>query len=125
VLLSDFGFADFPSFPPVSHFEFSLSSVLYMAPEQIQGKPHIASDQYALAIMVYEWISGKPPFTGSVQDILIQHAETAPPPLRSMSPHLSSLLEEVIMTALTKDPAQRFATVAGFANAFEQAASHG
>lgn len=125
LLLSDFGFADSLSFLPISHGKFPLSSVLYLAPEQIQGKPHMASDQYALAVMVYEWLSGKPPFTGSIQDILIPHIETAPLPLRSMLPHLASLLEEVIMIALTKDPTQRFATVAGFANAFEQAASHG
>jgi eukaryotic-like serine/threonine-protein kinase len=124
VLLSDFGFADSPSFPPTSHTEFLSSSALYMAPEQTQGKLDRASDQYALAIMVYEWFSGKPPFTGSVRDILLQHAQTTPPSLRRMLPYLSPLLEEVIMMALAKNPGQRFMTVASFANALEQAASH-
>jgi len=53
-------------------------SVIYMAPEQLMGKPRPASDQYALAVVTYEWLSGNPPFSGSVQQIASQHLSTPP-----------------------------------------------
>src|SRR5438270_10781593 len=53
-------------------------SVIYMAPEQLMGKPRPASDQYALAVVTYEWLSGEPPFNGSVQQITNQHISTSP-----------------------------------------------
>jgi len=37
-------------------------TLIYMAPEQIRGVPSLQSDQYALAVMVYEWLSSQPPF---------------------------------------------------------------
>src|SRR6266568_6700560 len=73
VLLSDFGIA------VIAHGEHSLSTqemagtVPYMAPEQIRGKPRPASDQYALGIVVYEWLSGVRPFRGSQWEIIDQH----------------------------------------------------
>lgn len=115
--MSDFGFAE-PLYPQA---EVPLSSALYMAPEQILGTPQKASDQYALAVMVHEWLSGVPPFTGSVGEVLTQHVETPPPSLRDKLPHLSPLIEEVVMIALAKEPTQRFSTITSFATAFEQA----
>lgn len=125
VLLSDFGFSDYPSFPALSPFELPLSSILYMAPEQFQGVTQMASDQYALAAMIYEWLSGTPPFTGSIEEVRIQHVKALPSSLKDLVPSLPSLVEDVIMTALAKDPQQRFSTVTSFANSFEQAAGHG
>jgi len=65
VLLSDFGIAT------AAHSTHSLSAnagvggtVPYMAPEQLDGKPRAASDQYALAIVIYEWLTGRCPFVG-------------------------------------------------------------
>lgn len=117
VLVSDFGFSE-PLYPQT---EVPLSSALYMAPEQIVGKPQPASDQYALGVMVYEWLSGMPPFTGSTKEVLTQHSKTPPPSLREKLPQLSPLVEEVVMIALAKDPKLRFASVTSFATAFEQA----
>ncbi len=117
VLVSDFGFAK----PVYLQTELSLSSVLYAAPEQILGNPQKASDQYALGIMVYEWLSGVLPFTGSAEEVLTQHVETPPPPLRDKLTHRSPLVEEVVLTALEKDPNRRFTTITAFATALEQA----
>src|SRR5437764_804418 len=79
-----------------------------MAPEQIQGKPRPASDQYSLGIVVYEWISGSRPFHGSFTELCAQHMFAPPPPLRQHVPTLSPDVEQVVQTALAKDPKARF-----------------
>ena len=121
VLLSDFGIA------VVAHTERSLTTqemagtVPYMAPEQIRGKPRPASDQYALGIAVYEWLCGARPFRGTQWEIIDQQLSVPPPPLREKVPTIPSAVEQVVLTALNKDPLQRFASVQAFANALEQA----
>jgi predicted ATPase/serine/threonine protein kinase/DNA-binding CsgD family transcriptional regulator len=96
-------------------------SVIYMAPEQLMGKPRPASDQYALAVAAYEWLSGDPPFNGSVQQIASQHLSTPPPSLHAEMPWISSTVESILFKALAKDPQQRFATVQDFAQALKEA----
>ena len=63
-LLSDFGLALFTSDREVIQVKEHFGNLSYMAPELIQGKPVPASDQYALAVMVYEWLCGHRPFEG-------------------------------------------------------------
>ena len=94
-------------------------SVIYMAPEQLMGKPRPASDQYALAVVTYEWLSGEPPFNGSVQQIASKHLSTPPSSLHAEMPWISSTVEGIVLKALAKDPQQRFATVQDFAQALE------
>jgi serine/threonine protein kinase len=120
VLLSDFGIA------VLAHQSSSLSTqnvagtASYMAPEHIQGKPRPASDQYALAVVVYEWISGLRPFQGSFTELCTQHLFAAPPPLRATMPALPASLEQVILTALAKDPHRRFESCGAFAQALQE-----
>src|SRR5581483_610792 len=92
-----------------------------MAPEQIQGKPRPASDQYALGVVVYEWLSGNRPFQGSFTEIAVQHTIVPPPPLHEKVPTILPDVEMVVMTTLAKDYHQRFVSVQAFANALEQA----
>ena len=94
----------------------------YMAPEQWRGKPRRASDQYALGITVYEWLSGMPPFEGNIPSLALQHASTPPPSLLSRAPTILPEVEQVVLTTLAKDPKQRFGSVRAFATALEQAA---
>lgn len=121
VLLSDFGIA------VVAPIERSLSTqnlggtAPYMAPEQIRGKPQPASDQYALGIIVYEWLCGVRPFQGNQWEILEQHRSSPPPPLREKRPDLPLQIEAIILKALAKEPTARFSSVRDFATAFEQA----
>jgi WD40 repeat protein len=121
VLLSDFGLA------AVAHSSRSQSTqelsgtVAYMAPEQLQGKPRPASDQYALGVVVYEWLCGASPFRGTAAEIVTQHLHTPLPPLRTQLPDLPPAVEEVVLRALEKDPHQRFAGVQEMALAFEEA----
>ncbi len=96
-----------------------------MAPEQFQGKPRRASDQYALGVVVYEWITGALPFHGSFNEMVSQHLLVSPPSLHEQVPMLSSEVEQVVLTTLEKDPDKRFASVQAFATALEQAYQSG
>ncbi len=121
VLLSDFGIATISQTSrSVPTLDVS-GTISYMAPEQINGKPRPASDQYSLGIIVYEWLTGACPFKGSFPEIATQHMFTPPPSLRAVSPLLPPDIERVVMVALAKDPEQRFARVEAFAFALEQA----
>ncbi len=119
ILVSDFGIAVFAHSSLSESTQQIIGTVAYMAPEQVQGKPRLASDQYALAIVAYEWLCGERPFHGSLTEIATQQLFTAPPPLREKVPVIPPAVEQVIMTALAKDPEQRYSTILDFANAFE------
>jgi len=94
----------------------------YAAPEQNGGKPCPASDQYALAIVAYEWLVGRLPFEGkSHLAIMLQHRMDEPPPLQDICPGVSPQIEGVILKALAKDPEERFPTVTHFAGALHTA----
>ena len=64
-------------------------SAPYMAPEQLRGQPGSASDQYALAVVVYEWLCGKRPFDGGTLELTKLHLLSLPPSLRRGSPPLA------------------------------------
>ena len=123
VLLAEFGIAIIAQSTHSQQTQEVVGSVTYMAPEQLRGKPRPASDQYALAVAVYEWLSGDPPFSGSVQQIASQHLSAPPPPLRTKVPIISSAVEHVVLKALAKDPQPRFAHVQDFAVALEEASN--
>ncbi|HET8854191.1 MAG TPA: protein kinase, partial [Ktedonobacteraceae bacterium] len=125
VLLSDFGLAMLmPSSLSMSTQAMGQSmagTTLYLAPEQLQGQPQLASDQYALGVVVYEWLCGQRPFSGFPIEIAMQHLSIPPPSLREQVPDLSPAIEEVVLRALAKEPEQRFARVHDFATALEHA----
>ena len=121
ILLSDFGIALESKSSRYQNTQDVVGTVGYMAPEQIQGKPRRSSDQYALGIVVYEWLTGARPFQGTFTEVATQHMLIPPPALREKGITLSPDIEQVVMTALSKDPQQRFGSVVAFARAFEQA----
>ncbi len=122
LLLSGFGIAVPAHRTKSLPYQKLSGTAAYMAPEQIQGQPRPASDQYSLAVIIYEWLSGRRPFVGTTfVEIRMQHVNNPPPPLRSLVPELSPLVEQVVLTALAKDPKQRFASIQVFATAFENA----
>ncbi len=122
IALSDFGIA------VVAHSERSMSrqetirgTGVYMAPELFEGKPRTASDQYALGIVAYEWLTGTPPFHGTLAQLAYLHACTPPKPLHEQI-SITSHVEQVLLKALAKNPKERFPTVQDFAHALEEAA---
>lgn len=125
ILLSDFGIAIVAQSSRYSINSEMAGTIAYMAPEQIQSHPRPASDQYALGIVVYEWLSGQRPFQGSFTEIAAKQAMVSPPPLREKVPSISPAIEQVMQIALEKDPSRRFANVSMFALALEQASGTG
>jgi serine/threonine protein kinase len=121
VLLSDFGIVAIAHSTSSMSTQASMGTLPYMAPEQIQGKPRPASDQYALAITVYQWLSGTLPFQGSSVEIIAQHLGVAAASLRTHIPEISQEVDQVVLKALAKAPEERFATVQDFAAALELA----
>lgn len=121
VMLSDFGIAATAHRTITQHTQEIAGTALYMAPEQLQGKPRPASDQYALAAVVYEWLCGERLFQGALYELYSQHLLTPPPPLHTKMPSISPAIEQVVMKALAKEPQQRFARVQDFADALELA----
>src|SRR6266566_1913679 len=121
VLLSDFGIATIAHGTASQSVEAMAGTIPYMAPEQIQGQPRSASDQYSLGVVVYQWLCGDYPFHGTLTDVAMQHLTMPPPSLREKVPAISPDVEQVVTTALAKDPRQRFGSVLAFATALEQA----
>ena len=78
-----------------------------------------ASDQYALGVVVYEWLCGSRPFEGSVTEVMVQHLTMPPPPLHEKGVTISPEVEQVVLRALEKDPRARFASVQDFAVVLE------
>lgn len=91
----------------------------YMAPEQIKGnRGDERTDIYALGIMVYEMLAGRPPYQGdNALSIMNQHVTANPPPLHRFNKHVSPALEEVVMKAIRRDTAQRWPSMEAFSEA--------
>jgi serine/threonine protein kinase len=124
ILLGDFGISIVAHRPETMTPQVAAGTYIYMAPEQAQGFACPESDQYALAVVVYEWLSGFPPFNGpSFIEILMHHMKDAPPSLQQRVPELPPAVDDVILRALAKEPQQRFPSIMDFAIALEQAAT--
>jgi tetratricopeptide (TPR) repeat protein len=121
VLLSDFGLAIVTSSSRQQSVQDIAGTIAYMAPEQHRGEPCLASDQYALGVVVYQWLSGSLPFQGHPKEIIIQHIAMSPPSLCRKVATLSPAIENVVFRALAKDPHDRFPSVEAFATALQQA----
>ncbi len=122
ILLSDFGIALLAHSSRSQRTEGIVGTISYMAPEQIQGHPCQASDQYALGVIVYEWLSGTRPFSGSFVEIAAKHCLAAPPPLEAARLGIPAMVAAMVSRALAKRPGQRFASVQAFATALGCAA---
>jgi serine/threonine protein kinase len=124
LLLADFGIARLFDTSRAYLTNSMAGTLPYMSPEQFEGRHSPSSDQYALGVMVYEWLTGRFPFEGTAMEIFKQHVQDAPPLLRLFNPTISQEVESVVLTTLKKQPEQRFRTTQAFANALRQAAGN-
>lgn len=121
LLLSDFGLTIGAYAAKASGQQLRSGTIAYMSPEQIDGYPCQASDQYALGVMVYEWLSGVLPFRGTPASIINKHLYELPPSLCQQNPLIPQAVEYVVFRALAKDPEKRYPSVEEFAEALEEA----
>src|SRR6266700_3015833 len=123
LLLADFGVAKFNS-ATSSASQTVRGTPTSMAPEQWEGHPVPATDQYALAVMAYELLTGRPPFQGGLSQGMYQHFHTPPPPPSVFNPRIPGEIDAVLLRALAKRPDERFPSISAFARAFQEAVQH-
>ncbi|HUI99040.1 MAG TPA: serine/threonine-protein kinase, partial [Usitatibacter sp.] len=103
--------------PAVTESGLALGTPDYMSPEQAAGETDLetTSDVYSLACVVYEMLTGEPPFkTASARTTMARHVTETPRPVRALRPDAPTGVERAIDRALAKNPAERFQTVAEF-----------
>ena len=120
LLLADFGVARLGAMT-TSTSQSIRGTPTYMSPEQWKGTPVPASDQYALAVMAYELLTGRAPFQGNTTHVMYQHLTSQPPAPSTFNAHLSPAIDAVLLRALAKESSARFPSVADFARAFQAA----
>jgi serine/threonine protein kinase len=118
LLLADFGVAKCTN-TTIGTSQTIRGTPAYMAPEQWEGHPVPATDQYGLAVMTYELLTGRVPFQGSMQQVMYQHFQVQPRPPSQLNPNLPPQIDEVLLRALAKRPESRFASIAAFARALQ------
>ncbi|MEA2124835.1 MAG: eukaryotic-like serine/threonine-protein kinase [Solirubrobacteraceae bacterium] len=98
-----------------------MGTAAYLSPEQAQGHTVSASsDLYSIGILLYELLTGNPPFDAeSAVSIALKQVSETPVPPRAVNPAVSPELEDVVLRALQKDPARRFGDADEFTAALE------
>ena len=102
----------------------AVGTPTYMSPEQAAGEAQLdgRSDVYSLGCVLYEMLAGHPPLLGaSAQEILARHTLDPVPPIRTARATVSGAVEQAIVKSLAKQPADRFAAAAQFAEALNAA----
>lgn len=100
----------------------AIGTPAYMAPEQAAAEPHIdhRADIYSLGALAYELLTGRPPFTGASQQVVLAaHVTQAPEPVTNHRPAVPAELAQVVMRCLEKKPADRWQSAAELLPHFE------
>jgi tRNA A-37 threonylcarbamoyl transferase component Bud32 len=108
-LVMDFGIAKMTTSTRLTATGQTMGTVRYMSPEQVRGQEvDVRTDLYSLAVTMYESLCGETPFDGDSHfEIMTQHLTRPPPPLEDRGASVPEALEELILTALRKNPDQR------------------
>ncbi len=101
---------------PLTQAGMRVGTPSYMAPEQVRGDPIDGRiDQYSLAVVAYELLTGRLPFSGDTPyATMLKHVHELPPPPSGLNPAVDPATERALLRALDKDPRRRFASCAEF-----------
>lgn len=119
VKVMDFGIARAGGDQGMTMSGTTLGSLCYMSPEQVRGQNvDVRSDLYSMGVSLYELVTGERPFRADSDfSLMTAQIEQAPKPPVQMRPDLPAELNEIILTAMAKDPRERFQTADAFRNA--------
>ncbi len=120
VRITDFGIARAVGSEKLTMDGMVVGTAEYLAPEQASGtdRDDIRSDQYAVAILLYEMLTGRVPFRNpSAAKVLLKQVSSPPPPPRTIRPELPVGVEQAVLKALEKKPTDRFRDVLAFRDA--------
>lgn len=123
VVLIDFGFATFEGSAKLTMQGTVVGSLTYIAPERLRAEaPDQRADLYAVGVVLFELMTGRPPFIADDDfDLINMHLHAQPPSVASVEPR-GRVLDPVIARALAKDMRERYASAAQMADAIELAA---
>jgi serine/threonine-protein kinase len=125
VVLTDFGIAQTPEADEqrLTRTGVFMGTPEYISPEQAEARRVDGrSDLYSLAVVAYEIIAGRVPFSGTTPQLIVAHAQLPPPPISSIVPDLPTDLDSVLTRALAKRPERRFPTGNAFVTALRDIA---
>ncbi|HKU41708.1 MAG TPA: protein kinase, partial [Polyangiales bacterium] len=108
VKLLDFGIARFARESRITDHGVLMGTPEYMAPEQMRaGQVGATTDLYALGCVLFEMLTGRPPFTGNMSEVLVKHLQLPAPAPSSVLPGLSPEIDALLAKMLAKEPADR------------------
>ena len=124
VKVTDFGIARAASLSTMTQTGALMGTPHYMSPEQARGQtPDIRSDLYSLGIVLYQMLTGQVPFQADIPlEVMRQHSEVQPTPVRQRRGEVPVGLEQVVMRCLEKRPERRYQTPDELARALRVAA---
>ena len=126
-MVADFGIARAATAgegPRITMAGLTLGTPDYMSPEQAAGDPNTdgRSDLYSLACVLFELLTGEPPFTGATAEaVLVQRFTGRAPRISVKRPDVPAAVDHAVARALQREPAERFESITGFAHALAQA----
>lgn len=120
VVLIDFGFAALDGATGLTRVGVVVGSPSYLAPERIEGASvDVRADIYSLGAILYEMLTGRPPFVGEAGHVLIAHCSEAPIPPSTLVPEIPEAMERIVLSSLAKAPDERPASAQAMADALE------
>ena len=121
--ITDFGIAKITASEQLTMTGSIVGTPHYMSPEQVQGQPvDGASDQFSLAVIAYEMLTGEKPYSGEHLTTVVYKIVAEPPrPPRSLNPSLAGPIEEALYKGLAKKAGERHATCIEFVRSLEKA----
>ena len=123
IKVGDFGIARVVGSNTISTDDIVMGSVHYFSPEQAKGEPVTeASDLYSVGVVLYEMLTGKPPFDGDTPvAIAMQHIGSKAQPIREINPSVPPVMERIVEKAMEKRPERRYQSALEMAQDLQRA----